>query len=109
MNNLTSSTALHYALSRGRGGIHYLGFHGFWLRGEFGAAQAGLHHSPALSLLCESPTTPHRSHSQDTLNSHQLRFSLLQLRLRHRLLGLGSWTLPSHLREKLDESFCRTK
>lgn len=44
-------TALHYALSRGRDGIHYSWFTDSRLRGEFSVTQAGLHHPPAL-LYC---------------------------------------------------------
>jgi len=51
-------TPLHYA-RHGRDGNPLPGVsRDSGLRGEFGAAQTGLHHSPALSLLCKSSNTP---------------------------------------------------
>src|SRR4029077_3244991 len=49
--------------------------------------------SPNLALLCRN----------------RVLLDLLELRLRHRLLGLMSRTLPGHFGYKLDEPFRRTE
>lgn len=95
MNNVSLSTALHYALSRGRGGIHYSGF-----------ADSG----------SEASSAPHRL----VCTIHQLSLTAvriayysssqpLELRFNPRLLGLGRRTFPGHLGQKSDEPFCRTE
>ena len=77
--------------------IPLLGFHGFWLRGEFGAAQAGLHHSPALSCCA----------NRVLLLVEAIR--LLELRFRHRLLVFGRRALPGNLGQKSNKPLCRTE
>ena len=95
MNNVSQSTALHYALSRGRGGIHYSDF-----------TDSGSEASSApRRLVC----TIHQLSLIAVRIAYYSSSKPLELRFNHRLLGLGRRTLPGHLRQKSDEPFCRTE